>query len=67
LITPFGRFERCTTAIYVTNDICHDHQFSLASLLGTVFKPRLIKLNLKAGNYATFIIETAATFKLKRN
>jgi len=43
-------------------DICHDHQFSTASLLGNVFKPRLVKLNLKVGKYATFISETAATF-----
>jgi len=33
--------------------------------LGNVFTPRLVKLNLKAGKYATFILETAATFKLK--
>jgi len=45
--------------------ICHDHQFSTSSLLGNVFKPRLIKLNLKASKYASFILETAATFKLK--
>jgi len=44
-------------------NICHDHQFSTASLLGNVFKPRLVKLNLKARKYAIFILETAATFK----
>ena len=39
----------------------------MKNLWGNVFKPRLVKLNLKAGKYATFILETAATFKLKRN
>jgi len=46
-------------------DISHDHQFSTASILVKVFKPRLVKLNLKASKYATFILETAATFELK--
>jgi len=49
-------------------DICHDHQFSIASLLGNVFKPRLVKLNLKVGKHVTFILKTTATwatFKLK--
>jgi len=45
-------------------DICHN-QFSTASLLGNVFKPLLVKLNLKAGKYATFILQTTATFELK--
>jgi len=39
----------------------------LPYLLGNVFKPRLVKLNLKTGKYATFILETPATFKSKRN
>jgi len=51
--------------IYIATDICHDHQFSSASLLGNVFKPRLVKSNLNDGKHATFILETAATFKLK--
>jgi len=63
----FWSFERCTALNYIAIDICHDHQFSSDSLLGSVFKRRLVKLNLKACKYATFILETAATLKLKRN
>ena len=66
-ITPFGSFERCTALFYIATDICH--QFSLASLLVHVPKATTRKINSKDDNYkyATFIIETAATSKLKRN
>jgi len=39
---------------------CPNHQFS-AGLLDNIFKPQLVKLNLKADRYATFILETTAT------
>jgi len=43
MVIPFGSFEQSTTLlIYITTDICHDHQFSLTSLLDNVFKPRLL-------------------------
>ena len=32
-----------TVWINIATDICHDHQFSPASLLGYAFKPRLVK------------------------
>jgi len=37
--------------------------FNSQLILSIVFKPRLIKLNFKAGKYATSILETAAIFK----